>query len=96
MDWLLERNQFLAAGQLVLSAPELFQDTAQCIKAVGVLYQYAEEVATRFGGDRDELAITLWLETTRRQHRKAHGPNRVRRGRTSSWRLELGGRRNHK
>ncbi|MEQ1826931.1 MAG: serine/threonine-protein kinase [Pirellula sp.] len=65
LDLLVERKQYLAAGQLIMSGPELFQSTEQCLKAIQMLRQYDDHIASRFGSERDELARARWVDTTR-------------------------------
>jgi serine/threonine protein kinase/Flp pilus assembly protein TadD len=71
LQLLIERKQFLAAGQLILSAPDLFQETESCLQAVEWLGIYSQRIAERFADDRDPEAQQQWRDTAIQLLRRA-------------------------
>ncbi len=66
---LVDRNQYAAAGELVLSAPDLFQECGQCLQAMTILDEYSNMLAHDLGQEglaefqkRVEPIATLLLE----------------------------------
>lgn len=63
---LVDRKHYVAAGELVMTAPELFQDHAQCLFAIQTLCHYYNHVKRQFGWYRDEVADQKWLAINQR------------------------------